>query len=417
MEQFIARQPILDCDMKLFGYELLFRNSLDNCFSGIDEDEATSRVIAGSALLFGLESLIGNGKGFINFTQKALLRDYASVLPKKHIVVEILENVAPDAEVIDACRRLKKEGYLLALDDFVYDARYDELLKMADIVKVDFFVSDVSERGRMADVFGPRGVKMLAEKVETREEFEQAREMGYDYFQGYFFSKPVIISKKDVPGFKINQLRMLQKVNEEEIDFDGLSDLIQADMSMVYKVLRLTNSAAFGLRNQVTSIRQALGFLGEKGIRKWASILLVAGLAQDKARELVVSSLVRARFCELLSRAPAWRDRGPSLFLVGLFSRIDAIVGRPLQEVLGELPLKQDISDAILREGELRTALDLIEALERGNWSEISRLAAEIKIEESVLQDMYFDAVKWPVLMELGMNENIHRRTIRRLPS
>ena len=308
MEQFIARQPILDSNMKLFGYELLFRNSLDNYFSGVDEDEATSRVIAGSTMLFGLESLLGNGKGFINFTKKALLRDYASVLPTKHIVVEILENVAPDAEVIDACRRLKKAGYLLALDDFVYDAQYDELLNMADIVKVDFLVSDVSERKRLAGAIGPRGVKMLAEKVETQEEFEQAREMGYHYFQGYFFSKPVIISKKDVPGFKINQLRMLQKVNEEEIDFDGLSDLIQADMSMVYKVLRLTNSAAFGLRNEVTSIRQALGFLGEKGIRKWASILLVAGLAQDKAQELVVSSLVRARFCELLSKAPAWRD-------------------------------------------------------------------------------------------------------------
>ena len=164
MEQFIARQPILDCDMKLYGYELLFRNSLDNYFSGIDEDEATSRVIAGSALLFGLESLLGNGKGFINFTKKALLRDYASVLPKNHIIVEILENVAPDAEVIDACRRLKKEGYLLALDDFVYDARYDELLKMADIVKVDFFVSDVSERERMAEFFGPTGSQNACRK-------------------------------------------------------------------------------------------------------------------------------------------------------------------------------------------------------------------------------------------------------------
>ena len=314
MEQFIARQPILDRDMNLFGYELLFRDSLENCFSGVDEDQATSRVIAGSTLLFGLESLLGNGKGFINFTRKALLRDYASVLPKKQMVVEILENVAPDAEVMEACHRLKMKGYILALDDFVYHARYDELLKMVDIVKVDFFVSDVFERRRMADVLGPRGVKMLAEKVETLEEFEQARKMGYHFFQGYFFSKPVIISKKDVPGFKINQLRMLQKVNEEEIDFDGLSDLIQADMSMAYKVLRLTNSAAFGLRNQVTSIRQALGFLGEKGIRKWASILLVAELAQDKAHELVVSSLVRARFCEELSRAPPGATMGRLFF-------------------------------------------------------------------------------------------------------
>ena len=265
MEQFIARQPILDRDMNLFGYELLFRDSLENCFSGVDEDEATSRVIAGSTLLFGLESLLGNGKGFINFTRKALLRDYASVLPKKQIVVEILENVAPDAEVMDACHRLKKKGYILALDDFVYDARYDELLKMADIVKVDFFVSDVSMREGAWPTFSvPRGVKMLAEKVETQEEFEQAREMGYDYFQGYFFSKPVIISKKDVPGFKINQLRMLQKVNEEEIDFDGLSDLIQADMSMAYKILRLTNSAAFGTSKPGDIHQAGLGFFGRK---------------------------------------------------------------------------------------------------------------------------------------------------------
>ena len=402
MEQFIARQPIFDSRMSVFGYELLFRNGVENCFSGIDGDQATSQVIATSAMLFGMENLLGDGKGFINFTRKSLLCDYASVLPKRQIVVEILENVKPDAEVMDACRRLKKQGYVLALDDFVYDAQYDGLLKMADIVKVDFFVSNIDERRRMAEAFKPLGIKMLAEKVETREEYDQALEMGYDYFQGYFFSKPVIISKKDVPGFKINQLRILQMVNEEEMDFRGLSDLIQNEMVITYKLLRVVNSAAFGIQNKVTSIKQALNFLGENGIRKWASILLMAGLGKDKPQEQVVSSLVRAKFCELLSCVPGWQNRGASLFLIGLFSQLDAIVGRPLPELLAELPLKEEISDGILGKGELSVTLNLIEALERGEWSEIARFANELEIEESILQDIYFKAVQWASLLEMA---------------
>ena len=264
MEQFIARQPILDREMNIFGYELLFRDGFDNCFGGVQEDQATSQVIAGSALLFGMESLLGEGKGFINFTRKALLSDYASVLPKRQTVVEILENVEPDAQVLDACERLKKQGYVLALDDFVYGTQYDDLLKLADIVKVDFFVSDMNERKRMADAFIPSGIKMLAEKVETQEEYHQALDMGYHYFQGYFFSKPVILSKKDIPGIKINQLRMLQMVNEDEMDFQGLSNVIQSEMAVAYKLLKLVNSAAFGLRNRVEDIKQALNILGRR---------------------------------------------------------------------------------------------------------------------------------------------------------
>lgn len=400
MEQFIARQPIFDRRMNVFGYELLFRNGVENCFSDIDQDQATSQVIATSAMLFVMESLLGSGKGFINFTRKSLLLDYASVLPKKQIVVEILENVEPDTQIMEACGRLKKKGYILALDDFVYDARYDGLLKMADIVKVDFFVSDVDERRRMVEAFKPRGIQMLAEKVETQEEFDQALEMGYNYFQGYFFSKPVIVSKKDVPGFKINQLRMLQMVNEEDMDFQGLSELIQNEMSITYRLLRVVNSAAFGLQNKVTSIKQALNMLGEKGIRKWASILLMAGLGEDKPQEQVISSLVRAKFCELLSCVPGWQNRGPSLFLVGLFSQLDAIIGRPLPELLAELPLKEEIRDGILGQGELCVTINLIEALERGHWSEFASLAKTLDIEESVFQDIYLEAVQWASLLE-----------------
>ncbi len=398
MEQFIARQPIFDRRMNTFGYELLFRNGVENSFSAVDEDQATSQVIVNSSMLFGMDSLLGKGRGFINFTRKALLQDYAHVLPKDQIVVEILENVAPTDEILEACGRLKERGYVLALDDFVYDAGYDDLLKMADIIKVDFFVSDVDERKRMVEAFKPRGIKMLAEKVETQEAFHQSLDMGYDYFQGYFFSKPVIVSKKDIPGFKINQLRMLQMVNEEEMDFQAISDLIQNEMAMTYKLLRLVNSAGFGLRNKIQSVKQALNILGERGIRKWASVLLMAGLGKDKPREQVVTSLVRAKFCEQLALVPAYRNQGPSLFLTGLFSQLDAIVGRPMPELLAELPLKPEIADGILGKGELNPALKLVEALEQGNWSEVEKLSGNLHIESELLQEIYFEAVQWSSL-------------------
>jgi c-di-GMP-related signal transduction protein len=186
------------------------------------------------------------------------------------------------------------------------------------------------------------------------------------------------------------------------MDFQELSNLIQNEMAMTYKLLKLVNSAAFGLRKRVEHIKQALNMLGETGIRKWASILLMADLAEDKPRELVVSSLVRAKFCELLSCVPKWGDQGPALFLVGLFSLLDAIVGRPLSELLAELPLKSDISGAILGQGELGTALDLISALEQGKWSEVTRLADLLEIEESILQDNYFKAAQWPSMMEMA---------------
>ena len=401
MEQFIARQPIFDRDMNIFGYELLFRSGFENCFTCLDGDRATAQVIADSALSFGFENLLGGGKGFINFTRNSLLSDFALVLPKRQAVVEILENVEPDSEVLDACSRLKKKGYILALDDFVYDAKYNKLLKMADIVKVDFFVSNEEEREKMAATLIPLGVKMLAEKVESMEEYRQAVEMGYHYFQGYFFSKPVILSKKDIPGSKINQLRLLQMINEDEMDFQALSDLVQNEMSICYKLIKVVNCAAFGLRSRITSIKQALSMLGEKGIRTWASILSMLNLAEDKPKELILSSLVRAKFCESLSSwVKKWQNDGESLFLVGLFSRLDAIVGRPLKDLLSELPLKDNIKAAILGRVEWGLALALIEAFEKCAWSEITRLASQLEIDEAILRDFYFEAVKWSYQLE-----------------
>ena len=396
MEHFIARQPIFDRNGKVYAYELLFRSGLHNYFDSDDQDQAAASVIANSSLLFGLTEMTSNTKAFINCTRKVLLEGYMSVLPKEHAVVEILEHVEPDEEIVEACRRLKNQGYILALDDFVYNKNYEPLLELADIIKVDFLLSDVEEQARLAQTFIPRGIRMLAEKVETYEVYEQAKKMGYQLFQGYFFAKPVIVSRKDIPTNKLQFLRILKDVHAEEIDFQELSRTIQSEVSLSYKLLKLINSAAFALRHKVSSILQAISLLGIKEIRSWVSLLSVSQMANDKPAELVVSSLVRARFCEQASLACGMGGRKSDLFLMGLFSLLDVIMSRPLDEILQEITIEEDIRAALTGEpGSMKNILDLIVAIEKADWDQVSRLTSELKAEEGPLCQAYMDAVKW----------------------
>lgn len=396
MEHFIARQPIFDKHGKVYAYELLFRSGLHNYFDAADHDQAAASVIANSSLLFGLNEMSGGALVFINCTHKVLVEDFMTVLPKEQAVVEVLETVTPDAEIIAACQRLKRQGYILALDDFVYHDNYEPLLDLADIIKVDFLESDVEEQARLAKVMIPRGIKMLAEKVETHEVYEEAKKMGYQLFQGYFFSKPVIISRKDIPTNKIQFLRILKDIYAEDIDFQKLAKTIQSEVSLSYKLLKLINSAAFALRHKVTNILQALSLLGIREIRNWVSLLSVSAMADDKPAELVVSSLVRAKFCEQLSGSCGLSSRDTDLFLLGLFSLLDVIMSRPLSEILQEITIEDDIRDALIgEEGTMRTILDLIIAIEKADWDQVSSLSAQLNIDEQPLNEAYMDAIQW----------------------
>jgi EAL and modified HD-GYP domain-containing signal transduction protein len=396
LEHFIARQPIFDTRRRVYAYELLFRSGLDNYFDSDDHDQAAASVIANSNLLFNLSEMTGNTKAFINCTRRVLLEDLMTTLPRQQAVVEVLEDVEPDAELIEACRRLKKQGYTLALDDFVYHQNYEPLLDIADIIKVDFLLSDVDEQERLARVMIPRGIKMLAEKVETHEVYEQARAMGYQLFQGYFFAKPVIISRKDIPTNKVQFLRILKNIHAEEVDFKKLALAIQSEVSLSYKLLKLINSAAFALRHKVTSILQALSLLGLREIRSWVSLLSISSMADDKPAELVVSSLLRARLCEQLAQPCKMGDRQSDLFLMGLFSLLDVIMSRPIEEILEEITLEEDLLEALTGQpGPMRNILDLVIAMEKGQWEQVSALAAELDIDEKLLPALYLDAVKW----------------------
>ena len=396
MEHFIARQPIFDTKGRVYAYELLFRSGLHNYFDCDDQDHAAASVIANSNLLFNLSEMTGSTKAFINCTRRVLLEDLMTTLPRQQAVVEVLEDIEPDEDLIAACQRLKQQGYTLALDDFVYHKNFEPLLALADIIKVDFLLSDVDEQKRLAQMMIPRGIKMLAEKVETHEVYEQAKEMGYQLFQGYFFAKPVIISRKDIPTNKVQFLRILKDVHAQDVDFKKLALTIQSEVSLSYKLLKLINSAAFALRHKVTSILQALSLLGLREIRSWVSLLSISSMADDKPAELVVSSLIRARMCEQLAQPCKMGDRQSDMFLMGLFSLLDVIMSRPIDEILEEITVEQDIVEALTgTQSELNQVLSLVVATEKGEWAQVSNLAAALQLEEKAISQAYIDAVKW----------------------
>jgi len=396
LEHFIARQPIFDTKGRVYAYELLFRSGLHNYFDCDDQDHAAASVIANSNLLFNLSEMTGSTKAFINCTRRVLLEDLMTTLPRQQAVVEVLEDIEPDEDLIAACQRLKQQGYTLALDDFVYHKNFEPLLALADIIKVDFLLSDVDEQKRLAQMMIPRGIKMLAEKVETHEVYEQAKEMGYQLFQGYFFAKPVIISRKDIPTNKVQFLRILKDVHAQDVDFKKLALTIQSEVSLSYKLLKLINSAAFALRHKVTSILQALSLLGLREIRSWVSLLSISSMADDKPAELVVSSLIRARMCEQLAQPCKMGDRQSDMFLMGLFSLLDVIMSRPIDEILEEITVEQDIVEALTgTQSELNQVLSLVVATEKGEWAQVSNLAAALQLEEKAISQAYIDAVKW----------------------
>ena len=343
----------------------------------------------------GIKKMTSGKKAFINFPQDLIAQEYATLLPKQWVVVELLENVEPDQEIISACRKLKKLGYTLALDDFEYDQKFEPLIELADIIKVDFTLTKGEERETVVQKFKPRGILLLAEKVKTREEFNQSMEAGYSYFQGYFFDKPEILSTRKIPGFKLNYLRILQEINQPELDFRRLEEIIKQEVSLSYQLLKYINSALFGLRRRVESIRQTLALLGDNNVKKWVSLVALCNIGEDKPMELVVTSIIRANFCESLANKVGLRNRANDLFLLGLFSMIDALIDQPMSDILAELSISEDIKTALLGGNNLfRSVYESVLAYEKGNWEQFSALASKLRLCEDEVPDFYQKSVE-----------------------
>lgn len=394
MKNFIARQPIFTRTQDVLGYEVLFRSGPENYFSGTDGDVSAATV--DNFLLFGIERVTSNRLAFFNCSREFLLRDYLTLLPRDRVVGEILETVSPDQETLEACRRLKRSGYRLALDDFVDSPAVAPFVEFADYLKIDFLTTPPSEQQRLAHEYSRRGVQLIAEKVETREDVQRGIAMGYRYFQGYFFCRPEMAERHEIPAIKLNYLRILQIANQRDLDIDQLAYAIKQEPSLVYRLLRYLNSPLFPLRADVSSIPHALALLGEKGIRKWISLVCLAAMAKDKPAELVMVPLVRARLCELLAGVTSLRARAADVFLMGLLSAIDAILDTPMRVVLTDVPVQKEIKQALLgHAGPFRDVYDIVLNYEAGTWTPVLEATGRLRINESLLPELFLQSLDW----------------------
>jgi EAL and modified HD-GYP domain-containing signal transduction protein len=396
MQVFVARQPIFTRHRNVYGYELLFRSGLENFFDGLDGGAASMHVIDNSFFVLGLSTMTAGAKAFINFTRETLLEGYARLLPPTSLVVEILEDVEPDDQVVKACRDLKSAGYRLALDDYVLLHDRHPLIPLVDIIKVDFLQLTDEERRALPRIISSHHSFFLAEKVETEDDFALAVDAGYSYLQGYFFSKPTIITGHKPEGFRMNHLQILEEVRKPEINFTKLEELIKRETSLVYRILRHVNSASFGLWNKVISVKHALLLMGGENVRRLICLLVLGDMIGDRPTELIRTAAARANFCEAIAGAARWTSKESELFLLGLFSMLEAIMMVPIEEALEGLPLPDDVVHALRgEENPYRVVYDLMIGCERGDWSAVDCCADSLGIPQPVVAQAYYRSIEW----------------------
>ncbi len=398
-QRFVARQPILDRSQKVFGYEILFRNGVEDYFNA--DPELAARSTLDSSLLFGIDTLCDHRRAFVNCTRDVLFKDLVTLLPPNQAVAEILETVEPEDRVIAACKRLKAAGYLIALDDFAPGDSRLPLCAFADIIKVDFRATKPEERAGMMRRFASSKCQMLAEKLETPHEFHQARDMGFVYFQGYFFCRPEVVIGRELPASRVHHLRLLEMVSRAELDLRELEKLLKREASICYRLLRYLNSPIFGFALEIKSIRHAMAVLGEREMRRWIRLVVAVGAAEQKCSELVLMGLARARFCELLSNR---LESHSDLFLMGLLSIMDAILEISADVLLEQLPVECEIKAALLgQKSNLRPLYQLMLAQESGEWTQSSQLAKQLKLSDEEVASAWWQAMQWAQEATRGM--------------
>jgi len=395
---FVARQPIFDRNRKVWAYELLFRSDGDATrFDGTEPSSATRQVISHGVLSIGWDKMLRGKHGCINFGRDMLLQDLYSSLPPGQTIIELTEDIEADEEVLEAVRGVKDQGYRIALDDFRPGPRMDSLVELADLVKIEMDTPKAQQEVLLRDLHA-RGIRVLSEKVESDADFRWALRAGYDYFQGNFFACPVVMQGTEIPAVKMNCMRLLQEAHRPELDFTRLTALISQDVSLSYKLLRYANSARFGRQGKINSIRRALVVLGEYGIRKWIAIAALPAIADDKPSELVTQSLVRGRFCELLGQASG-QGVEDQAFLVGLFSMLDVLLDRSLDDALEELGLAP-LLESVLRgqapeESVLSRIYSLVRRYEVADWAGVEALADLLGTPAEVVGAAYREALPW----------------------
>jgi EAL and modified HD-GYP domain-containing signal transduction protein len=384
----VARQPICRQSSSVFAYEILYRNEFLEKAAVTNADEATAGVLVKTFMEIGLERLVGKTPAFLNVTRQFLLSDYCFILPKGRVVLEVLEDIEPEDQVVRALTKLRKRGYSIALDDFCFSEDKRPLLQVADYVKIDFRAETPSTLVQQIPILKEFKVKLLAEKVETHEEFELAKALGFDYFQGYFFCRPKIVTAARIPLNKISALRLIMRLQDPNLSIANLERIINQDVALSFRLLRYVNSALLSLTSRIESLSHAIQMVGTRRIRSWASIIMLTTL-DDKPVELMITAVVRAAMAERLATALNIAKKD-SCFTVGLFSVVDALLDLPMPKALDLLPFSDDVKQALTDgTGPLGFIPKCILAYERGNWSEVNCRGLDLR----TISQCYLDSI------------------------
>ncbi|MCZ2152399.1 MAG: EAL domain-containing protein [Bryobacterales bacterium] len=393
---YLARQPIFDTSLQVLGYELLYRGDTEPGASFTDATIATLSVIANTFFTLGRESVGGSKMLFLNVGSEILLDERVTLLPSHQLALEILETVAFDEELLEHCASLRDAGFSLALDDIVSASQLEPFRHTVDFAKVDFLNLDRSQRAEVCDAAHRWRVPVIAEKVETYEDFRQAKDLGCQFFQGYFFAKPNVLRTRRMKGSRAHHLMILSEASAVEMDFERIEDLMRQDLSLSWLFFRFLNSARFSWSSEIRSLRHAFALMGTENLRKWILLAVIPFLASSKPHELVVESLQRARFCELLAESSRLYSRAADLFLVGLFSVLDAVLDQPLPEILHTLDLPPDVRNVLLFDPAANAWMRDTALLARNYASldakELSQFCSNLELAPNEVARHYLDA-------------------------
>ena len=396
MSVFVARQAILNRNQNVVAYELLFRDSPENCFPGVSDGQATARLIMENQLNLGTRHITSGKKALINIGPESLKLDLCEFLPCKDVVIELLETIEPTDDTYELCRKLFHSNYKLALDDFVYSPQWERFLKLVNLIKFDIRLTPLDEIPLVVNKLKKhKNIKLLAEKIETDEEYKLARQMGFDYFQGYYFARPAMIEQKDIHYNYGLVIAIYSEVMKPDPDVKVITGLFELDAALAYKLLRLLNSGVFPLQSQISSLKQALVYLGQARLKKFVSLIVTAHTARTKPIELMEMCVIRARFCELIASKVAKQVQGEA-FLTGLFSLLDAILDKPMDLLVDKLPFPDEIKVALTGEkNDLYYILETVKAYETGSWWALEKAVSLINLDSAFLPKLYKQAVKW----------------------
>ena len=394
MDIFIARQGIYDLNEKVVAYELLYRNSIKNKYDIEIEDEKATYQVIDNISSFGLDVLTENKKAFVNFSEQVIKDNVATLLPKDNVVIEVLETVNPSQEIINKLTALKELGYSIALDDVVSLDYVKKFVGIVDIVKIDFILCDKQEIKEVVFFCKKNNIKVLAEKIETKEDLFEAKNLDCDYFQGYYYSKPSVFLGKEISIKNTSIFMLLVELVRENYNLDKVDYIMKTDLALTYKFLRFINSSYFNFLQEIKSIKQAIMLIGRGELRKWLSILTVSEMSPQN-EEYTKNIIIRARLCEEIASAINLKDSS-SAFMVGLFYNIDEMIDKDIHYVVKTLPLNKDVKRALLGEENIyRNILELSIAYENLDKENIEKLCKKLIINEGKLLDLYYKSLEW----------------------